>query len=86
LFDDCDKEISRAGRQKFSVQEVFEHLKKSPFTTATTTAEKLKMSVPTARMALNALVDWKIIESENTDRKSKYYIFRKYLNVLDTGK
>jgi Fic family protein len=85
LFNDCDKKISGTGRQKFSVQEAFEHLKKSPFTTATTLAEKLKTSVPTARTALNTLVDLKIIESENIDRKSKHYIFHKYLHVLDTG-
>lgn len=83
LVNDCQKKIIGIGRQRFSAQAVFEYLKKVPFTTATIAAKELRMSIPTARIALNTLVDLEIIKSENANKKSKNYRFQKYINILD---
>jgi Fic family protein len=83
LFDDSQKKISKIGRQRFSAQAMFEYLKLAPVTTATIAAKKLMISVPTARAALNTLVDIGIIESEQADQKSKNYRFLKYINILN---
>lgn len=83
LFDDCEKKIAQTGRQRFSAQIVFGYLKKMPTVTATTVAKELKISVSSARIALNTLVDLEIIESVNIDRRSKSYKFQQYMNILN---
>jgi Fic family protein len=83
LFEVCEAKIAETGRRRFSARAVFEYLKTAPFATATSVANKLKISVPTARSALNALVELQIIEAEEADQRSKYYKFQKYVNILD---
>ncbi|GHU10942.1 hypothetical protein FACS189449_01390 [Alphaproteobacteria bacterium] len=83
LFDECQKKIEKTGRRRFSMQIMLEYLKKMPVTTATIAADKLKMSVPSARAALNTLADLGIVKSYDIDKRSKRYEFQQYSASLD---
>ena len=83
FFEECDEQISKIGRQRFSVEQLFEYMKRHPITFAPNAASDLNVSVPTARAALETLVQLKIITVTQLDRKQKVYTFQKYLNLLN---
>ena len=83
FFEECDEQISKIGRQRFSVEQLFEYLKKHPITFAPNAANDLNVSVPTARAALETLVQLEIITVAQLDRKQKVYTFQKYLDLLN---
>lgn len=83
FFEDCEEKISKMGRQRFSAEQIFEYLKKHPVTFAPHAAGDLKISVPTARTALETLAKHKIITVTNADRKQKIYTFQKYMDLLN---
>ena len=58
-------------------------MKRHPITFAPNAASDLNVSVPTARTALETLVQLEIITVTQLDRKQKVYTFQKYLNLLN---
>ncbi len=83
FFETCYEDISKIGRQRFSIEQVLEYLKKHPITFAKNVASDLKLSIPTARAALETLAKHKIVSVTHVDRKQKTYTFQKYLNLLN---
>lgn len=67
---------------KLNSDETFKRLKKHPITFAPNAAKDLNTSVPTARAALETLVQLEIITVMQLDRKQKVYAVQKYLDLL----
>jgi Fic family protein len=85
LFEsDLDK-IATLGRAKYSCEQVFEFLKKLPEVTVPLLAKELNISAPTARTALNHMVNLGVLEEVSGKKRDKIYLYRQYLNILEEG-
>jgi len=48
-------------------------------------ANKLDMTPPTARSALNNMVRLGVIKEITSKKRDKVYVYRKYLDILEEG-
>jgi Fic family protein len=85
LFDEDLKKIGALGRIRPSCQQTLEYLKKLPQISAPSLAKGLGVSVPTARSALNKMVELGILEEITGQERDKVYLYRRYLNILEEG-
>jgi len=82
LEKDLDK-IETTGRARFSCERVFEYIKKLPQVSVNLLTKELGISSPTARKALNNMVNLGILEEISGKQRNKVYVYRKYLNILE---
>jgi Fic family protein len=85
LFAEDSKRISSLGRARFTCEQALELLKHLPQTSVQSIAKELSISHPTARSALNQMVDLGILKEESNKKRHKIYTYRKYLNILEDG-
>lgn len=85
LFDHDFAEIAKLGRARFSCAQIFEYLKKLPQVTVPLIAKQLNMTAPTARSSLNYMVKFGILEEISGKKRDKIYVYRKYLDILESG-
>jgi len=85
LFESDMAKIGTIGRARFSCELALDYMKKLPQISATSLAKELDMSTPTARNALNQMVDLKILEEITNQERDKIYVYRNYLNILEEG-
>ncbi len=85
LFVKDIKKINALGRAKISCLATFECMKKIPQISAPLLAQKLEVTTPTARSALNNLVELGILEEMGGNERSKMYRYHKYLSILEEG-
>lgn len=85
LFGIDLEKIEHLGRSKFSCMKIFEYLKKLPQVSVSLLVQELSITAPTARNALNRMVDLGILEETSGKKRDKIYIYRKYLNILEVG-
>ena len=85
LFENDLEIIASLGRIKFSCEVILEYMKKLPQVTVPLLANELDMSAPTARSALNKMMENGIIEEISGKKRDKVYIYRNYLNSLEEG-
>lgn len=85
LFAEDLKKINSLGRARLSCLDTFEYLKKLPQVSAPLLAEELHITIPTARAALNHLLELNIVTEISGKKRGKIYVYRKYLNVLEEG-
>ncbi|CAO4835257.1 MAG: hypothetical protein CNLJKLNK_01427 [Holosporales bacterium] len=60
-------------------------MKKLPKVTVPLLSSELKMTAPTARCALNKMVEVGILKEIRGKRRDKIYIYDSYLNILEEG-
>lgn len=77
--------ISHLRRARFSCEQALEYMKRLPQVTVPLIAKDLKISQPTARSALNHLTDLGVLEEVSGHKRDKFYIYRKYLDILEDG-
>ncbi len=85
LFKHDAGKIETLGRAKFSCHQIFEFMKKLPQVTVSLLAQELDMTAPTARTALNHMVNIGIIKEISNKQRDKIYIYKKYLDILEDG-
>jgi len=85
MFDDDLTSIQKLGRAKVSAEQTLEYMKKLPQVTAPALSVETGLSAPTARAALNHLVDLGILEEITGKQTDKIYVYRKYLAILEEG-
>lgn len=85
LFKNDSQKIANLGRARFSCEHVFEYLKKLPQVTVPLLVSELKMSAPTARSALNHMIQIGIIEEMSAKKRDKVYVYSTYLDILAYG-
>lgn len=85
LFESDILKIQKLGRSRLSCIEVFEHLKKIPQTSVPLLSKELNMTAPTARSALNSMLELGILQEISGKKRDKIYVYRKYLDILDEG-
>lgn len=85
LFEHDFKIIASMGRIKFSCEEILEYMKKLPQVTVPLLARELNITAPTARNALNQMVNNGILEEMSGKKRDKVYIYRSYLDILEKG-
>ena len=85
LFEENEQLISNLGRIRFSCKKILEYLKKIPQVKVPTLAIELSISAPTARTALNKMVNVGILQELDEKKRDKIYVYKKYLNLLEEG-
>ena len=85
LFDEDAKKIATLGRARFSCEQALDYLKQVPQVSVPLLAEKLELTAPTARTALNHMLELGIVEEISEKKRSKVYVYRRYLNLLEEG-
>ena len=85
LFDDDLQKIATLGRARLSCEKIFEYLKLLPQVSVPLLAKQLDITAPTARSALNAMVNLNILEEISHKKRDKVYLYRKYLSILEEG-
>lgn len=85
LFRQDFEKIASMGRVRFSCEQTLEHLKKLPQITVPLLASELSFTAPTARSALNQMVNAGILEEISGKKRDKIYVYRKYLSILEEG-
>ncbi len=85
LFTKDMAKIAGLGRARFSCENVLEYMKHLPQVTTSSLAEALKITTPTARSALEAMVGLGITEEVTGKSRDKVYVYRKYLDMLESG-
>ncbi len=85
LFQEDEAQLETLGRARFSCLETLNYLKKLPQVSVQIVSSALGMTEPTARSALNHLVDLRIVEETSGKGKDKVYVYRKYLDLLEEG-
>ncbi len=85
LFADDIAKINKLGRARYSCEKVFEYLKQLPQVSVPLLAEALNITAPTARSALNHLLELGIIIEITGKQRDKVYLYKKYLHLLEEG-
>lgn len=85
LFEKDSKKIATLGRAKFSCQQTLEYLKQLPQLSVPSLSKGLSMTAPTARAALKHMVDLGILEEITGKKRDKIYVYRNYLDILESG-
>ena len=77
--------IAELGRARFSCEKVLEYMKSLPQVMVQLLAEELGMSAPTVRSTLEAMTKLGIVAETSAKERSKVYVYRKYLDILEEG-
>lgn len=85
LFAKDMQAIENLGKARFSVEFVFEYLKKLPQVSASLVAQELDMTEPTVRTALEHLQQLNIVEEITGKKRNRTYVYKKYLALLEQG-
>jgi Fic family protein len=85
IFDEDLQKIASLGRLRPSCQQVLEYLKKLPQVSVPLLAKDLNITAPTARNALNKMVEQGILDEITGKKRDKIYLYRRYLNILEEG-
>ncbi|MBB70836.1 MAG: cell filamentation protein Fic [Legionellales bacterium] len=85
LFHDHLAIIDTMGRSRITCAKVFEYLQMLPQVTVSGVASALSVSLPTARDALNNMVEVGILEEISGKVRNKVYVYRQYLDILEEG-
>jgi Fic family protein len=85
LFEYDLAKIERLGRARFSCKQVLEYVKQLPQVTVQHISQALDMTAPTARSALNQMVELNILEEISGQKRDKVYIYNNYLLMLEEG-
>lgn len=85
LFEQDRALISTLGRIRFSCDQVLTYMQKLPQVTVVGVSKALGFTAPTARSALNRLVDIGILEEVSGKQRDKVYVYVKHLRILEAG-
>lgn len=85
LFVGDITKIESLGRIRFSCIKVLEYLKHLPQTSVLQISKDLEITQPTARTALNKMVEVGILEETSGKERDKNYVYKKYLDILELG-
>lgn len=85
LFERDRASLDRLGRAKHTCTKIFEHLKLVPQVSVPYLSKELEISAPTARAALNHMLEQGIIEEVTHKQRDRVYIYKKYLTILEEG-
>jgi len=85
LFNQDLEQINTLGRAKLSCIDTLNILQKIPQISVTELAKQLKISAPTARQALNNLIDLGIVSEISHKQRDRVYTYTQYLKMLTEG-
>lgn len=85
IFEEDEQKMASLGRLRFSAMKVFEFMKLLPQLDVPFLSTQLKISAPTARKALNSMVDLGVLEEITNQKRDKIYVYRRYLDILEEG-
>jgi Fic family protein len=85
LLEADRQRIQGIGKGASSALRVHELLKERPILSIASTVGALKMTKPTAASAMENLQALNIVREESGRRRDRYYVYRRYINVLNEG-
>ncbi len=85
LFSNDLQKIATLGRARFSCEQVLEYMKRLPQVTVSMLANRLMITAPTARSALNHMTSLGVLKEVSGKLRHKVYVYRNYLDILEEG-
>jgi len=85
LFNVNENKLDSLGRAGISCKRVHEYLKTLPQVSVPGLAKDLDVSAPTARSALNHMLELSIVKEISGKGRDKVYLYQDYLNLLEEG-
>jgi len=85
LFETDLEKVSQLGRARTACVNVLSYLKKLPQVTVPFLEKELEITAPTARAALNHLLNLSIVDEISGKEREKIYIYKEYLDILEQG-
>ncbi len=85
LFEADLKKLEALGRIRFSCIQIFDFLKMLPQVSVQQVSKGLSMTNPTARSALNKMLELDILVEITSKKRSKVYVYKRYLDLLEEG-
>ena len=85
LFNVNENKLDSLGRAGISCKRVHEYLKTLPQVSVPLLAKDLDVSAPTARSALNHMLELSIVKEISGKGRDKVYLYQDYLNLLEEG-
>jgi Fic family protein len=84
LFETDLLKIQKLGRSKLSCIKVLGHLKKIPQTSVPLLSMELNITAPTARSALNSMLELSILQEVSGKKRGRVFMYTsKYLDILN---
>lgn len=86
IFDEDRKKIEALGQAANSALRVHEYIQRRPFlVNVQTVADKLQLSPPTVRKAIENLEELDILVESTGKKRDKRYVYRRYMDQLISG-
>jgi Fic family protein len=85
LFETDTAKINTLGRARLSCLQALDYLKKLPQVTVPVLSQALGCTAPTARRALNQMVDLGLLKEVSGQKRDKVYVYQAYLSLLEEG-
>jgi Fic family protein len=85
LFSADREKIQKLGRSSSSALRIHEYMQRKPITNIAATAKALKVSIPTATVALNHLVRIGIVKEVTGKRRDRLFTYSRYFNIVSKG-
>jgi Fic family protein len=85
LFAKDRDRIQSIGRAASSALRVHEHMQRKPLVSIGAVADELKLSIPTATVALDHLVRLGVVKEVTGKRRARVFGYSRYLKILSEG-
>ncbi len=85
IFDEDQKKIEVMVRSEHAIFKIFEYIKKVPQISVDVIVGQLEVSAPTARNAIEILEKIGILQEITGKQRFKIYVYKKYLDILESG-
>lgn len=84
-FDEDRKKIESLGRLSGTALRVHQYIQRRPMLTVANVSHELEVTHPTARSAVNALIELGLLEEISNKKRDKIYLYLPYYNILVEG-
>lgn len=85
LFEADRQSLQGIGKGAISALRIHELLKERPILSIAAVVRALKMTKPTAALAMARLEELSIVREESGRQRGRHYVYRRYIDVLDEG-
>jgi Fic family protein len=85
LFAEDFTKVNALGRARFACLHTLEYLKELPQVSVPLLSQELGMTAPTARSALQKLLQLGIVAEISGKQRDRVYVYQRYLNILEEG-
>lgn len=85
LFDEDRRKVEGLGRKAGSVHRVLDLLRQHPITTIPNATDRLNLTPPTVRSAVETLEALNIVREITGKQRDRIYLYDRHIRILDEG-